>query len=187
MSRYGNFMLMLVAGYASSCSHSLKVTTQHAKGVDLSAYQTFSLDEDSSAVVSEDNRETIYLAVANEMGGKGYKRMEGHADLLVNTVAVVKKKTKVNTNTTYMSYGGPYHSYVWGVGYGVSTYKTLDIEHYKEGSLIISVVDTRTKQLVWQGVGNNRIDSKLDRPRERIRRAVNRIMEDFPARKGPSF
>lgn len=52
------------------------------------------------------------------------------------------------------------------------------VVNYKEGTLIIDMVDTNKKELVWQGVGTGVLD-RID-PRANLAEAANEILEDFP-------
>ena len=60
---------------------------------------------------------------------------------------------------------------------GTTTYSTYD---YKDGSIIIDIVDAAKKQLVWQGMGNKEIDKPAKDPEPVINSAVAKIMASFP-------
>lgn len=179
-------MLSLVAlpalWMASSCGPSLKVSSDYDRNIDLHGYRTFALYKapDSLITVSRLNRDRIIHAVTAEMTGKGFCEADSDPDLLVNPVAIVKNKVSVSANSNYYGYGGYYRPYAWGAGYGGYSATSSEVGQYKVGSLIIDVVDAKTKKLLWQGIGNSKIDTDVRDPDRRIRQAINKIMIDFP-------
>ena len=98
----------------------------------------------------------------------------------MNVVAVLKDRVSVTANTNYYAYGGVYRPYYWGTGGAVSGTTNYDVQHYKDGSLIIDVIDGHTKTLVWQGIGNREIDAPLKDPETRVPKGVKSIMATFP-------
>jgi hypothetical protein len=55
--------------------------------------------------------------------------------------------------------------------------------HYKDGSLTIEMVDTKTTKMVWQGIGNKEIDRVSKDPDAAIKNGVTKIMASFPPSK----
>jgi hypothetical protein len=165
----------------ASCASPLKVTTDYDKAVDFTKYKTFSFYQlqDKSGAVSQLNQNRIIAAVEKQMAAKGFKEDPTNPDVLVNVVAIFKDKQSVTANTNYYGYGGYYRPYAWGGGgaSGTTTYSTYD---YKDGTLMIDVVDAAKKQLVWQGVGNKEIDKPSKNPDVAINDAVAKIMASFP-------
>ena len=54
---------------------------------------------------------------------------------------------------------------------------------YDAGTLVIDIVDPSTRQLVWRGWAQHRLEDMLDEPanvRRRVRDAVRGIFEAFP-------
>jgi len=170
-------------GLLFSCGPSLKVTSDHDSSVNLHQYHTFSmykLDGKTDAL-SELNANRITTAVKNEMLKKGFTENTTNPELLVNTVAILKDRQSVSSNTDFYGYGGGYRPYAWGGGMGgVSANTTYNVENYKDGSLIIDIVEAASKKLIWQGTGNSEIDKPLKDPDKQIPAAVTKIMASFP-------
>jgi hypothetical protein len=171
------FFTILIA----ACGSSLQVTSDYDKSANFTQYKTFSLYKgERMDAISELNSRRITEAIRNEMVQKGFQETDTNPDLLVNPVAILKDRTSVSANTNYYGYGGVYRPYYWGTGVGVSSSTSYDVYHYKEGSLIIDVVEASSKKLIWQGVGNKEIDAKAKDPDAKIRAAVTSIMKSFP-------
>lgn len=132
-----------------------------------------------SDAISQLNQQRIIAAIREELIKKGLQENVGSPDLLVNATAIFKNKIAVNSNTNYYGYGGVYRPYYWG-GAGGSSSTTYNVEHYKDGSLIIDVIDAKTKSLLWEGTGNSEIDGPLKDPDAEIPKAINKILAGFP-------
>jgi len=160
-----------------SCS-SVTVTTDYDRSADFSKYKTFAFFElaDKSGSISDLNKNRIINSVKAEMSKKGFVEKGTNPDLLINLTTFIENKQSISSNT--YGYGGYYRPYGWGGGYvGTTTY---DVYNYKDGSLIIDIIDAAKNQLVWQGTGNKEIDTPSDDPDKTIAEAVAKIMAGFP-------
>ena len=175
------FPILFLGILVVACGSSLQVTSDYDKSANFTNYKTYSLFKgEKMDAISELNSRRIVEAIKNEMTKKGFTEAEANPDLLVNAVAILKDRTSVSANTNYYGYGGVYRPYYWGAGGGVSSTTSYDTYHYKEGSLIIDVVEASSQKLLWQGVGNKEIDAKVKDPDTKIREAVTSIMKSFP-------
>lgn len=154
------------------------------KTIDFTKYKSFSFYElkDKSGAVSDLNKNRIIQAVKSEMFKKGFIENKTNPDLLINLTTLIADKKSVTSNTNYYNYGGYYRPYGWGNGYLGST-TTYNVYEYKDGSLIIDLIDVNSNQLLWQGIGNKEIDSPSKNPEKTISEAVAKIMEKFPPQK----
>ena len=166
---------------ALSCGPGLKVTTDYDKQADFKKYKTFALytPENIHDAISQLNRDRIIAAIKNEMTKRGLQEASSSPELLVNPVAIFQDRASVSANSNYYGYGGVYRPYYWGVA-GTSSTTTYDVRHYKDGSLIIDVIDAESKKLIWQGIGNKEIDGPIKDPDKKIPEAVSMIMASFP-------
>ncbi len=179
ISRISGFFLLIIL--INGCAPTVKVTTDYDKAANFSNYKTFrvyNLKQQGS--VSELNADRIINAIKAEMTKKGFTEVADNADLMVNAVTILKDKRQVTANSNYYGYGGayrPYGYYGGGMATGTTTYSTYD---YKDGSLMIDVVDNKTQKLVWQGTGNAEIDKQPKNPDEFISTTVAKILTGFP-------
>jgi Domain of unknown function (DUF4136) len=170
---------LLIAGYLiSSCGPSLKVTNDYDKSANFDQYKTFALYNSDSIhdAISPLNQQRI---VKSEMGKKGFQENTSSPDVWVNITAILQNRVAVSSTTDYYGYGGMYRPYYWGGGMSSAT-TNYNVQHYKDGSLIIDVIDANSKKLVWQGTGNKEIDGPVKDPDTTIPKAVASIMESFP-------
>lgn len=181
-SFYPVIYLALAVMIVTSCEAPLKVTNDYDRKANFQQYKTFALNkvtDPQKQSISQLNQNRIDNAVTAEMIRKGFQQSD-NPDLLVNLAVVLQNKKSVTANTDYYGYGGFYRPYGWGVGMGATGYTTYSVQNYKEGSLIIEVVDAKTKNLLWEGIGNKEIDGPVKDPDTVIPAAVTKIMASFP-------
>ena len=106
-------------------------------------------------------------SVIATLNGKGFTKTQSAPDLLVAYHINVKKKTKVN---------------VYGHGYGYWGPRPVDVHQFKEGTLILDLVDPKTKQLVWRGWGRGVFEPTGDPQvsQARIDEAVSQVLKHYP-------
>jgi len=112
----------------------------------------------------------VGAAVEGQLKAKGYAPAEGAPDFLV--AAYVGKRTRIQVTDTGYRYGPR------GAWYGGG----VDVYEYEEGSLVVDIVDARTKQLVWRGTATSILDPDAtpEERTERINEAVAKMFKDFP-------
>lgn len=176
------FLALGLVALMAACSPALKVTSDYDQNVNFSQYKTFNFyNLKTSGSVSQLNAERIANAIRAELSAKGLKEVNSNPDLMVNAVTLVKEKQQVNATTNYYGYGGLYRPYGYWGGMGMgSGYTTVSTYNYKDGSLTIDIVDTKTNKMVWQGIGNKEIDKSPKDPDAAINEAVKAILAKFP-------
>lgn len=189
-----NVIILLVLG-AVLYSCGPRVATMKTTNKDLGRYNTFaylpnsaikmpskSLDDES---VNQAEIETVNMNLTQA----GYELDRQNPDLLV--LVSTKTDTEVATTTdpvyarypyspnmtTVSPFYDPYYysnytGYNNLVGYDVDTYK------YKEGTVVINLVDRQTKETVWKGVASESIYSQASV--QEIQDLVNAIFEEYP-------
>ena len=118
----------------------------------------------------------VRAAVEKELQAKGFT-METKADpdFLVTYYPIVQER-KVRT-TTHLGWGWGYRPFYGRVGTSTS-----QVHHYKEGTIVIEIVDFKTNQMIWQGAAAGALTG-LNNPEdadEVVPRAVRDILSKFP-------
>ncbi len=180
--KFYTLVLPAVMAFIFASCATMKVSTDYDQSKDFRTMKTFAIHENSSSnqTISTLNEERIINAVKAELKSKGYTESTT-PDFMVNIVTVVVDKKAVSANTDYYGYGGPYRPYgYWGGGLGMTSTTTFNVDDYKDGSLIIDMVDAKANKLFWEGIGNSEIDSQLKNPDKTIPGAVAKILASFP-------
>jgi len=124
----------------------------------------------------------VRVSVQAVLEAKGFRQQTvGEPDFLVTYYPIYKNK-KYRTTTSFGGSGG----YGWGSrhwGYGVGThFSTSQVHTYREGTIILEIVDSRSNQLVWQGAAEGAL-ANFDNPedaQEQISKAVRDLLTNFP-------
>jgi hypothetical protein len=172
MKKYVHLMLAIMFLFALSACSSYNYYTAAANKTDLTQYRTFAwaaqkpnpnkqwrpLDEIGNGKIQE--------AVKEALIQKGLTLQQQNPDLLVRYATVTGRGTKTEYYSPYYGYGG---FGGWGFGYGYGFYRPWGFGwgwpgyyggwgyaqrvHYKEGTIIIDLIDTKTNSIVWRGYG----------------------------------
>ena len=177
---FGAINLMVVV-FIVGCS-SLSVHHDVDTTADFAAYKTFCWVDSTDAPSGEDGEATgqqspefdLIESLTNKLlMEKGLKLNPDNPDILVTSHSGNERKIDV-TGQGY-SYGGEYTG--WQDA-GIGLYA------YKEGTLIIDLVDARTKNLVWRGVAQGSMLSGTKREREKmITKSLKEMFEKYPPQK----
>jgi hypothetical protein len=162
----------------SACGSSVSVNHDYDNQADFAALKSFAWVNVPTTAVGDvrsaqernsllDKR--IKSAVGNELTAKGYLMNESAPDflLLYHTGA----EDKINVTDWGYGYPGPY----W-YGRNVSVYQ------YTQGTLIVDIIDAKTKQLIWRGTAEGTIDpdASTEKREARLNEAVAKLMANFP-------
>jgi hypothetical protein len=119
----------------------------------------------------------VRAAVERELAAKGLKaEKNGEPDVLVTYYPVYRRGAIVTTTTMGGGWGW---ARPWG--YGVGTQFT-EARPYREGSIILEIVDNKTNQLIWQAVAEGALTG-LDDPEDaeqQVGEAVRKMLSRFP-------
>jgi hypothetical protein len=159
----------------SACS-GISTSTDYDPAVNFSAFSTYDWI-DSEGQVDNITSSRVRQSVDAAMAAKGFTQSTSNPDLAVSYQ--VTSAERRSFNTVNAGWGGGYSRGGWGMGMGTST--TTE-QVWQEGSLILGIFDTGTKNLVWTGTATTDIDPSRS-PQERqelIDSAVGKMMGDFP-------
>jgi hypothetical protein len=180
-------LLLMVGIVVAGCGSAIKVSADYDKTIDFKKYKTFSVyNLKQTGSVNPANADRIINALKKQMTEKGFVEDLQDPDLHVNAISILERKQAVAVNappTNFYGYGGVYRPYgFFMLGNGFIGNDNISINQYdfKQGTLMIDVVDAKVQKVVWQGVGNSEIDTKPVNANELINYAVGAIMVSFP-------
>jgi hypothetical protein len=102
-------------------------------------------------------------SVDEQLTAKGVRKADadGEADLLVVYHAGVKDKIDVQQWGTF--------GHQW------------DIREYQQGTLVLDLVDAKSKSLVWRGTATDAVSGGADPSSDKIAKAIQQMFERYPA------
>lgn len=164
---------------ASACA-SPKVGYDFDRSMDFSTYRTYEWMPDTGAKTGDKRIDNslvdarIRSAIDAQLRGKGYTHSTaGQPDFYVTYQAAV----------TDMMKGASTQRYIGDRATGL--YTTINaIQPYKDGALLVDIVDGTTQRLVWQGTVSAEVDPAMTAKErdERITRVIKAMFEHFPPR-----
>lgn len=169
----------------SSCS-TIKVSADLDKDTDFSGYKTYSYlgwNEDSDQLAKETTKKLIEAAFYNEFKSRGMTYVKTGGDIEVSLFLVTDQKQATASYAAFCNkeHAGYNVSQTWNWGQGVAD-TTYEECHYTVGTLVCDIMDSKTKTLVWQGVGSGTInkDASDSQRATNIPAAVTKIMALYP-------
>jgi len=160
---------------AGACS-GISTSTDYDPAVDFSSFSTYDWVS-SEGTVDNITSSRIRQSVDAAMAAKGFSQSSSSPDLAISYQ--VSSSERRSFNTVNAGWGGGYRWGGWGMGMGTST-TTENV--WEEGSLILGIFDTGTKNLVWTGTATAALDQTRT-PQERqelIDSAVSKMLANFP-------
>ncbi|MRT16709.1 DUF4136 domain-containing protein [Vitellibacter sp. q18] len=164
------FLPLLLLLVFTSCS-TVRVTMDFDKEANFNNYRSFAFYKPGidKAEISDLDKKRILRAIDAELTAKGMLKAE-QPDLLVSIFTKERERVDVyNNNFGYGWYWNPW----W---YGGST-----VSRSTEGTLYIDLIDAKTNNLVWQGMGSaDLITNNMEKKEARIQEIVREILAQYP-------
>jgi len=168
-------VVMLLSAFLAGCINPTSFDYEQAALEEMAAYKTFNIDtrearaDYQDVVLSPIVDRRIERAIENVLKTKGFQS-SAEPDFRVTFNTVTKTKTEIN------DFGPPPFRRFPYYGYGG---RNLDISEYEEGTFLINIIDSKSKQLVWRGAYVKRLGWSAPNEAE-VQEIVSSILEDFP-------
>lgn len=160
----------------AGCS-SVDVTTDYDREANFAAFKTFDWMERHNPRDGGPARNIglndplaqkhIKNAVERELIAKGIRQVESSPDLLVMIHATTQDKVDIDR------YG--YRYGLRGRRVGVVT----TVERYKEGTILVDLVDAKSKELVWRGIAQDALRKGESRA-DYIDECIRQLFKEYP-------
>lgn len=155
-----------------------KVVSDHDPNADFSSYSTYEwLERENSAEHLLPNHLRLRLRRVTEevLATKGLQPSPAppQTDLLLTYYLSTEQKLEIE----HVGYS-PYSP--WGYGYWPGfNYGYTEVRSYPEGTLVLDIVDARTRKLVWIGTLQREVRS-TDPSGKQIRKSVTKLLKSYP-------
>jgi hypothetical protein len=174
MKNFKIFSFFLVFSVILVGCGSVKVASDYDSEADFSQYKTFAFYKSGidKVEISDIDKKRILKSIQNTLFSKGMK-IDENPDILINIAT--KSSENIYIDNTFYSpyYTGWYPNY--GRGHRQVAYST------SQGALYIDLIDTKTKQLIWQGKGTGFLStSKRTNRDDLVSSYVTKILDVYP-------
>jgi hypothetical protein len=164
---------LTVAVLSSFGCSTMSVRTDYDTQVDFAGYSTFAMfdrpgKESNRPQMSPIVDRRIVAAMGADLEGKGFESARvRESDFMITFYTAVRRRVSVH-HAGY--YGYRWRYWRWG---------STHVHSYDEGTLVIDIIDSRRRDLVWRGVGEGAF-GKSNPSDEKVAKVVAKILASFP-------
>ncbi len=168
-----------------SCSPKFVVQTETPSSGNFASYQAFKFYNPANMPASnfsfnEEDKKTIFDAVAEEMKNRGYVSRQ-EAEIMIKVQGGTSSTSEIRNDNfgypyDYPYYNGRYYDY----GRYPDSYNRQRDESKKETTIIIDIIDIKTDKIVWQGVGIGQASKKESFSGQTLTDAITNIFLQYP-------
>ena len=164
----------LLVGALAGASFADHVTVDYDHTANFQQLKTYSWASVHTANSIWDQR--VKDAVDKQLAAKGWTQVPSGG--AVSLVAVEKTSVQQQYNTFYDGFGG-FGGRRWGGGMGMGD-ATTTVDNYKVGTLIVSIFDGNSKQLLWRGTSSGDLSSNPNKNTKNLDKDVQKMFKNFP-------
>src|SRR5712675_1486766 len=168
-----NKMLVSIATFFVFVAASFaQVKTDYDHNANFGQYKTYSW----AKVQTKDPLmvDRIKDAVNAALTAKGWTQVDSGGDVSVGAVEITQQQQTLNT--FYDGFGGGRR---WG-GFGGFGDATTTTETYKVGSLVVDLLDAKTRNLIWRGSSSDTLSDNADKNTKHLDKGVQKMFAHFP-------
>ena len=165
-----SLLAVMLFSISGGLAYGQKVTTDYDKKADFSHYKTYmwvAPAKLSNPLMSQ----RVMDDVNAQLTAKGWTMVTENADAAVMVNGATKDQQTLDT--FYSGYPG------WRWGWG-GTMATTTVEHYRVGTLVVDILDARSKQAMFRGVATDTLSDKPEKNEEKLNKSVEKIFKSFP-------
>jgi hypothetical protein len=162
----------------AACGPHVDVRAERSRIATFPRYSTYTWGSPAAPARSSGETEASLLdwrirnAVERALAAKGYERTDGAATLLVD-YDVSTRERNTDSFREYFQYRRTGATQGMGESF---------VRGYGEGTLVLHLVDARTRELAYRASATGVIDESADR--SRLEKAITRMMADLPQSTG---
>ncbi|UZO81145.1 DUF4136 domain-containing protein [Aquimarina sp. ERC-38] len=175
MKRLVTLLTIFAAFVLTSCS-TVRVASDFDRQVNFQNYRTFAFFKPGidKADISDLDKKRILRAIEGDLIAKGFVKSE-NPDMLVSIFTKTQKNVNVYNNNFNVGwgYGWGWSPWFWGGNFN-------NVSQVTEGTLYIDFIDSRKKELIWQGMGTSALTTQIDKKQEKMNEIVSAILEKYP-------
>jgi hypothetical protein len=175
------FSLLTFALALAACS-TMKVQTEYDRAANFKGYKTYAWlprepgPEQAQAARDPRIRERVLKGVEEGLGSKGLTRVSPDQNPELFVAVHGWAVNRIDVHTYGYSYGPSPYGY-----YPTLATPTVDVRQYRDGTLIIDLVDAATKQMVWRGTATDTFNPGAEP--EKVTEAVRKTLKEYPPEK----
>ena len=177
--------LLILLSVGQACSPRFKVGADINPETDFNTYKTFHEDvrqlftkRSNPILNSAITKKKVNAAISNVLESKGFVKDTKNPDIIFNFQTAVRNRQDVQTvnNNNAPVWGGYWNR--WNNPAFNQTY----VRDYEETTMIIDILDAKTKELIWQGWVIGEMNYTSEDWNRQIQASIARAFKDFPGK-----
>jgi hypothetical protein len=160
------FISIALFSLLTAGSFALDVKTDYDRTANFDKYKTYSWQKVDAGDQLWTDR--IKRDVDAALAAKGWTQVPSDGNISLVATGVTTNQQTLNTY---------YNSFGRRGGFGNST---TTVDNYKVGTLVLAMVDTQTKKLVWRGSASDALSNKSDKNIKNLDKGVQKMLKNFP-------
>lgn len=160
--------LLVVALATAVFADRVSVDYDHSEN--FKQIKTYSWSKVKTANSLWDDR--VKEAVDKELSAQGWTQVPSGGD--VSLVAVEKTSVQQQYDTFYDGFGGFRR---FGGGFGE---ETTTVDNYKVGTLVVSMFNANSRQLIWRGTSSSDLSGNPEKNTKKLDKDVQKMFKHFP-------
>ena len=145
------------------------VAVDYDRSVNFKQIKTYSWAKLHTADTITDNR--VKEAIDQELAAKGWSQLSSGGDVAL--VVVEQTSVREQYESLYNGFGGRR----WGGG---MVDETTTVDDYEVGTLIVSMFDRNSKQLIWRGTASGDVSDNSQKKIKGLVKVVQKMFKNFP-------
>jgi uncharacterized protein DUF4136 len=152
------------------------VTYDYDKGADFASFKTYAWVK-GTPVADELNDKRIVDAIDTQLAGKGFTKVEADA----NPDVLVAYHASFNRDLAINGFNRGWGGYRFGPG----RTGTARVDQIVVGTLVVDLVNAKTKTIVWRGVATKDLDphASPEKRDKNINKAAEKLFKNYPPKK----
>ena len=145
------------------------VAVDYDRAANFKQIKTYSWAKLHTTDAITDNR--VKEAIDQELTAKGWSQLPSGGDVAL--VVVEQTSVREQYDSFYNGFGGRR----WGGG---MVDETTTVENYEVGTLIVSMFDGNSKQLIWRGTASGDVSDNSRKKVKNLAKVVQKMFKNFP-------
>jgi Domain of unknown function (DUF4136) len=160
--------LIAIAMLTATAWAGMSVDYKHS--INFGNYRTYSWAKVQTTDPFFDAR--VKGAIKRELAAKGWTELPFGGNVAL--VAIETTHTKHDVNTIYDGFGGGFR---FGGDFG---FATTTVQRYEVGTLVVSMFDAHSKNLIWRGVSTDALSHNPKKNTKNLDKEVAKMFQHFP-------
>src|SRR5690349_7424668 len=168
--KFGKVFTILWSAVAlATATFAQHVAVDYDRAANFKQIKTYSWAKLHTADPITDNR--VKEAIDQELEAKGWSQLPSGGDVAL--VVVEQTSLREQYDSVYNGFGGRR----WGGG---MVDETTTVDNYEVGTLIVSMFDGNSRQLIWRGTASGDMSDNPQKKIKSLAKVVQKMFKNFP-------